>query len=227
MDRLNSLQVMSPSAGVFIAVAVGFPQPEQRHIGMVYRAQETAVPRFLHLAWHFDLRDEELDDRYFWIEVNIHEKRARQVAAQCRQVLLGNPDGLPYAFSYPNKCFDSVTGAFLFGPTKLGLTCATFVLAVFESSGFPLARVNTWPDRPEDEVWRQHVIDLMTKSNVPQQHIDQVKSAKAAFRVRPEEVAAAAILAPPEAAFDAVVVDLAKKVLDALTAASSARTVTH
>src|SRR6185503_13834023 len=81
-------------------------------------------------------RNEAPDPDFLWVNPAAHPKRLVQVAALCRKIWRANQSGsIPYAFSPPNDCFDTNTGAFLFGPTRHGLTCASFVLAVFHHAG--------------------------------------------------------------------------------------------
>ena len=149
--------------------------------------------RLLHLAWHFDLRDSEPKPAYLWIDPLIPEPRARQVAALCRRVLRSNTRGIPYAFSAPNDCFDSNTAQYLLGPTRFGLTCASFVLAIFDAAGLPLVRYESWPIRPnEDAAWQRQVLEQLRAAGACVEHVQAVKSEIGSVRYRPEEVAGAA-----------------------------------
>lgn len=100
--------------------------------------------------------------------------------------------------------FDEATGKSLLGPTGLGLTCASFVLAIFEFSGVRLLAYEQWPARPEDRAWRDHVIGLLARSPNPdwQAHAAAIRNDDRTIRYRPEEVTAGAGLYPPTASFE-------------------------
>jgi hypothetical protein len=109
--------------------------------------------------------------------------------------------GIPYAFSSPDQSFDPATGDYLLGPSRFGLTCASFVLAVFQAAGLSLADYATWPaDRPGDRQWQEKIVQLL-EGRADQDHVEHVRREVGAVRYRPEEVAAAMALAPPPATF--------------------------
>ena len=173
------------------AVAIKAVSSAQRHIGLVYSKGENLW--LLHLAWHYDLRNEFLGPTYFLVEHKFTPPRMRQVAARCRQIAKANPRGLPFAFSYPNGCFDGETGRYLFASSQIGLTCATFVLAVFEVAGLKLLEMESWRERDDDDQWQQGVLSHLRggldDGKVTQSHIHDVERQVGAFRCRPEEVA--------------------------------------
>lgn len=176
--------------------------PLQRHIGLLHRHQGQI--RNLHLAWHGDLRDQPCDDNAcVWVEPKLHLSRARQVAARCRQIARANGRYVPYGFSLPTARFDPATGRFIFGPTSTGLTCATFVLAVFDFACVPLAVYGSWQARPDDAAWQQGILELLRTHGAPPEHIAAVSAELGCVRFRPEEVAGAAALWPPAAEFSA------------------------
>jgi hypothetical protein len=81
----------------------------------------------------------------------------------------------------------------LFGSTRHGLTCATFVLAVFHQAGLPLVRYDSWPvNRPGDAEWQESIVNLLERTGAAPEHIAKVKTEIGAVRYRPEEVAGAA-----------------------------------
>lgn len=86
------------------------------------------------------------------------------------------------------------TGAYLLGPTQKGLTCATFVLAVFEASGFKLAHLDTWPiGREGDKKWQESIIKVLKEKKADENHITMAESEIGIARFRPEEVAGASL----------------------------------
>jgi hypothetical protein len=167
----------------------------QQHVGIVYRDRDAGLVRFLHLADHHDLRHGNADPRYLGVRVAINEDRLVQVAALCRMIWESNGSHVPYGFSAPWEAFDPATGELLIGPSVNGLTCATFVLAVFHAAGLPLIRYRTWPvNRPGDVEWQQHVVQHLWYSGAEDEHIQAVSVDVGCVRFRPEEVAAAATM---------------------------------
>ena len=193
----------------FVAISIFLNdanQPEQQHIGIVYKEAEGGPNRFLHLAWHHRLKNEDANEAIpqthsVWVDINMPERRARQVAGQCRKVWKSNGRFVPYAFSPPNDCFDSQTGELLMGSTHLGLTCATFVLAVFAAQGIHLVDFESWPPRDDDIHWQRTMISELEGSGAPASHIDAIQQEVGAIRFRPAEVAGAAALFPPTVHF--------------------------
>lgn len=190
------------------AIALRCIRPMQNHIGILHRHDHSDEVEFLHLAWHCDLRNQLPDTRYLWIDPTYDGRRLRQVAALCRKVWRSNGKAIPYAFSPPNDCIDVQTGKYLHGPARYGLTCASFVLAVFDAAGLPLIQYESWPlGRQGDQEWQQQIVQALRTSDppAPVEHIQAVELDIGVVRFRPEEVAIAATLAPPPEHFEVVV----------------------
>ncbi|MCH7989824.1 MAG: hypothetical protein IID46_11840 [Planctomycetes bacterium] len=204
MDRVFSQQQRPISDVGHAAIAVRSVNPSQQHIGVLHREDGVDEVHLLHLAWHHDLRNHAPGAAYFWVDPNVPSRRMRQVAAICRKVWRSNQGTLPYALSPPSDCFDQQTGEFLLGPTQHGLTCASFVLALFETAGLRLAHYETWPtDRPGDREWQEWVIGQLESGAQPanSEHIEAVKGEVGTVRCRPEDVAGAATVSPLPADF--------------------------
>lgn len=196
MDRVY-LQEEKPLSDInHAAIAIQSINSTQRHIGLLHRESDSKEVNLLHLAWHHDLRNHPPNSAYLWVDPEIHPRRMRQVAAFCRKVWRSNEKSVPYAFSPPNDCLSRQTGKFLFGPTRQGLTCASFVLAIFESVGLPLAQYKTWPAvRESDREWQNWIVNQLENSQpaASAEHVEAVRSEVGAIRYRPEDVAGAAI----------------------------------
>lgn len=200
MDRVNAIAQEIIPDSQFAAVVIGVTDRDQRHIGILHR-EEGGNPRVLHLAWHCRLLNDEPVPTYFsiWIAPPIHPERLRQLSALCRKIWKANQENrIPYAFSNPEGAFDSETARIVLGPTRFGLTCASFVLAVFHFAGLRLVKLDSWPtNRPGDREWQESIIAKLQRW-ATQEHIDHVRNEVGVARYRPEEVGAAAAVAPPE-----------------------------
>ncbi len=203
MERVFSFAERRFENRDFAAVAIGTTGAGQRHLGILYRF-ENGQPSFLHLAWHCRLRNDSTLPSYLalWVASPAPQERLRQLAAVCRRIWRKHAaGGIPYAFSHPEGLFDGTTGELLFGPSRLGLTCASFVLAVFHAAGLPLADYDRWPaGRAGDEEWQAAIVAALRRSADPE-HVKHVQGEIGAVRYRPEEVAAASACAPPPAEF--------------------------
>lgn len=172
------------------------------HAGIFYRVEQASQYRLLHLAWHHDLRIDGPNPTYHWVEVPLPQLRLQQVAAICEHVAKTNaPGSIPYAFGSPVDCFDRNTYQYLIGRDNSGLTCATFVLAVFHLAGIPLVRYNTWPPGSvEDQQFQTQVAEILEEQfvngapNVTASDIATIRSEVGVSRFSAEHVAAAGML---------------------------------
>jgi hypothetical protein len=124
----------------------------------------------------------------FWISLDLDQDQAEQVAAQCREVgRAGVGRFFPYANSSPRGFFLNERLEFIYGAGSLGLTCASFVLAVFNFVGIDLVNYDSWPIRPGDEQWLEKIIRQMPQAHAKMMRDDETKVP----RYKPAEVAAA------------------------------------
>ncbi|TWT71495.1 hypothetical protein [Crateriforma conspicua] len=204
MDRVHSQSSRAIDQIDHVAVVVGEPAVNQRHTGILYRVVESGPLEFLHLAWHCDLRrDRQIRPEYCWAELSVNKRRLIQLAAVCDAIAHENSaDAIRYGLSNPVGVFDTDTKKFLLGPTRGGLTCASFVLAVFDCARLQLVEYSGWPSPDaEDYQWQEAVLNTLMQmrasnpNQVTQEHIDCVRDeAGSSARFRPEQVAAAAAI---------------------------------
>jgi len=160
----------------------------------------------LHLGMHHALRCEE-PTGYHWVELSIIPERARLIARLCRKIEQRYPDGkLKYALSYTGGAF-AADGAYLTESGR-GLTCVTFVLAVFAGQGVSLIQSDAWPVRDEDKKAQLAIVALIESEMKKNQaglegaeleaarkedheHLEAVRKEVGCARFRAEEVAAA------------------------------------
>lgn len=89
-------------------------------------------------------------------------------------------------------------------PNGEGLTCATFVLAVFQDFGFCLMKYDEWPKRASDKAFHTDMFLTLIRSpaNPSQEHLDSVRKNIDCVRYRPIEVVAAGTSRHPPLGFD-------------------------
>src|SRR5207237_5807247 len=99
---------------------------------------------------------------------------------------------VPYGFSKPNAFFDP-SGAVITGPAKVGLTCASFILAVFDATGIDFVRMEDWPEAtPEDKARQAELIlQLRGTAGVSEDHISACEAEVGNVRFRPLDIAGA------------------------------------
>jgi hypothetical protein len=185
VNRVLRSDHISPQtiSGVGIAVhSVGL------HIGVLYRVTENATIKLLHLAWHNKLCSDDLTPAYkCWIRPMIDDDRAMAIAAFCRRIWNQNErNQIPYGFSSPNRFFDT-SGNAIKGPAKVGLTCASFVLAVFEGAGVVLADLDTWPNPTAEDIERQRELlnNLSRDPDVSREHLSAAEAEVGNTRYHP------------------------------------------
>lgn len=194
MTWLNELNAHSLKRIGSAAIAIRKIRGKQRHAGILFN--ESGSIQLLHLKDHYKLSKESPTHHYRFVIPSIPTRRAKQIAAICRKIWRANSRNIPFAFSFPNDCFDLYTGKFLLGPTKIGLTCATFVLSIFHTARLPLIKYQNWPlNRPGDREWQQSVLNHL-RAVASREHVNEVEKEIGNARFRPEEVAGAAAVNP-------------------------------
>ena len=175
----------------FIGVGIKRINSHQNHAGIVYR-EDGGEAQFLDLRWHHQLHQGIAKNGYAFVLLNIHQLRIPAIVGYCRLLWEVNENGcIPYGFKLPNECFDSTTAKWLLGNSGLGLTCATFILAVLHAQRITIAKLDDWPERDADNVWRQSIISALRDNNA-QKQANYLESENSGVRFRPEEVAGSA-----------------------------------
>lgn len=192
LGRVQFVDVTAPSALGPLGVLVHHPDPD--HCGVLFTSGGKA--EFLHLASHKVLLRQDVPSRstlrYAWVAPPLARERCLAVAALCRRIWKRHEEhGLPYGLRYDATTFTQ-TGELRLGHDEVGLTCATFVLAVFRSGGIELLRCAEWVERPDD-IDRQRALVAMLRDDpsVPPSHVDAIDREVRSLRYRPTEVAAA------------------------------------
>ncbi len=180
-----------------LAVAIQRTSPCTAHAGIAYRTASGAL-RFIHFANHEMLRDDRCSGQYAFAAPLLKEEDLKFLAEFCARVYRSNQSGkLPYGFSFdPNLGFDRDTGLIALNQNS-GLTCSTFVVALFRSAGNPLVTPITWPRRAgeSDIAAREYVLDMWRKSGKLKlvARADEIETTIQTMRISPEQVAGACL----------------------------------
>lgn len=198
-----------------IGVAVCSCGHRQRHVGLVYLDNSNEL-RLLGLSLDRLANDPWDPSKYLVFVPDLVPNEMDYVRGRAKVMWEANGKYVPYGFSDPRECFDEYSAKFLFG-SKIGLTCATFVLAVFEFCSVRLIDYESWQQRDDDIEWQTYIIDFKERRWAKEPDITIQRRAEIGnLRYRPEEVAAAADMFPPSVTFElakdrgeAIVADLA------------------
>lgn len=193
------VELHSPSDKAFEAVehlgaVISEPQPGQRHIGILFKL-ENGPATVCDLAWHKIVRAEPPSPSDFWLQSSLDETNRRVVASAVAGSVAVQKPPISYSPLYNGMSFEAGTLKYEGNAAGEGLTCATFVLAIFESLGFPLLVRDTWQQRPSDLNWQESIVVRLEEWAQHHQididdHLAAIRSAPKSMRYRPEEVAA-------------------------------------
>jgi hypothetical protein len=173
------------------------------HVGLLFR--DGSAVRFLHLCFHRNLKLGAPDRCRMWVSPDVDVDQAPTIIANALLVFEKNKDRkLTYGFSRPDGFF-SADGSIILGPGQVGLTCATFVLAIFDLSGTPLLEYDTWRPRPDDQERQEELIRLVEEDhNEEMEHVKLMRAQLGSVRFRPLEVMAGGwVFGPPVSFSDA------------------------
>jgi hypothetical protein len=133
-----------------------------------------------------------LDEDTWWVELSssISMDEQEQLAGLCERVWKRNKRNIPYGFRYSATKF-AYSGEIEKGEDEFGLTCATFVLAVFASLGIKILDLSSWPaDLPAYHERFAEIRRLHEKYGAPKEALEAMAAQMNAVRYSPLEVAA-------------------------------------
>ncbi|WP_177228288.1 hypothetical protein [Paraburkholderia megapolitana] len=175
-----------------IGVAIGGAL-DQRHVGLLFRAGSRDI-QFLHLAWHHHLKCGRPDPGYGWVACpSFDDEEANMFATWALAVYNANVGSMPYGLNYAlGSQFDDA-GKFIASTDGEGLTCATFLMALFRSFGYDAVEEQSWVNRESDRAFHEKIVTALRSapSADPQHVAAQERHIGTAPRFRPEEVAVA------------------------------------
>ena len=196
------MPLLDPAAHPFteigmLAIAVCRTGDNQRHVGLIYHLDDREI-MLCDLAWHYLLRFEppELQpwwarSHLFWQSVSLPEVSKKLLAAALEELrVYGNV--IPYGFDVVSLCF-TPDGEYIPQIPGKGLTCVTFIVEIYKSLSIALLTEDTWPSRPDDVRWQKWIIEKLRETGASSNHVEAMQNDIGICRIRPEEVASAAI----------------------------------
>ncbi len=171
------------------AVGFYFNGSEIFHVGLLYLEDPMQDAMFLHLARHHAMRTEVIDDG-FWIRLGLTERQKRLLAGQCAMISTHNTeDSVPFSIFYDdNRQYFDEEGNYVATGLGDGLTCATFIMAIFETLGIPLLRTDNWTIEADDKLWHIQIINSMRQGSPNKSHFDKMSAAIGCARYRPPDI---------------------------------------
>lgn len=136
------------------------------------------------------------NNRIFWVAPDLVVEDQKILASKLDAWLVQNENSIPYSVAHPGGVI--FRGNIWVGnePAQ-GLTCATFIVELFDELGIPFLDKRTWQARPGDEEWASCILNLM--DDMPEEHKSaQYDRIGEAVRVRPSDTFAAGILISKE-----------------------------
>lgn len=198
--RLDEVRNLNHDDNFIFAIAVGI-ENGFAHCAILYKCDDGRI-RTLDF-WNQGIRSSQSigdfgyrDYLYiFYNQETIIEPMAVQVPAIC-ELIKEKKNKVNFGIGFTDTIFDD-EGKLVLADKDFGLTCATFILAVFQRAGITLIDLKHWEYRDLDLVIQKRVLDYykaVNKGN-PQAYndtlINQYENNLGCFRYRPEEVGAA------------------------------------
>jgi hypothetical protein len=173
-----------------LAIQVSDPVSRQLHVAALYRFDNCLKIGDLqnHLQTRRDVARP--SSRVFWIAPDLNEEDQRILAATIDAWLDENENKIPYSVAHPGGVVfrDKV---WIGNEPGQGLTCATFIVELFNELGIPFINVETWQQRNGDIEWAEWILSLLSE-NMTSEHIEaQKKKIGQNVRIRPSDIAAA------------------------------------
>jgi hypothetical protein len=178
-------------------IQVSDPSTRQLHAAALYRFGNRLM--IGDLQNHLRTRRAEVrpSHHFFWIAPDLSQEDQRILAATFDAWLDENENKIPYSVAHPGGVVfkDKV---WVGNEPGQGLTCATFIVELFNELGIPFIDVETWQARNGDAEWAEEILKLI--SNLMSLEHVEAQRAKIGHtvRVRPADIAAAGHLVHQE-----------------------------
>lgn len=159
------------------------------HAGVYFRTE--AGVSILHLGSPDRLYENHWTWPRLWAVPESEPELLFHVAATCRLVIkrFKNSKKMPYGIHFGMSSFDRA-GNLTLSPGATGLTCATFILAIFNSARIQIIDEKSWPVRQiEDRIF----LSMLEKFGADEFNLEALRSevASGVKRIWPDEVVGA------------------------------------
>jgi hypothetical protein len=126
----------------------------------------------------------------YWVAPDLSQFEQRILAAKVDAWLDENQDKIPYSVANPGGIVfkDNI---WVGTHPAHGLTCATFILELFNELGIPFIDVESWQKRKGDDEWADSILKSIGCMMTSEQVQAQQSLIGRTMRVRPSDIAAA------------------------------------
>ena len=176
-----------------IAVQVTDPNTNQLHTATLYQVDGKHM--IGDVQWHLRSRREDArpSDRLYWIAPALSQDEQRMLAAKADAWLDNNAGRIPYSVADPGGVVFA-DDVWVGDEPGRGLTCATFIVALFDELGIPFVDVAAWQRRAGDAEWFESILSAIEGTASAEHVTAQRDRLGTAVRVRPSDVVAAGML---------------------------------
>lgn len=192
-DVDSILKILNEDDFLF-CIAIGSERESFNHCALIYKWKEkTKVIDF----YCGKIRNNiSYGDLHQWSYLKVRYNKnsiphafAMQVPSFCEAIIEAK-ETLNYGLTYNNTIFDS-TGHLQLNSKDIGLTCATFILSIFQSISINLIDTTTWKYREDDIAWQNNILNLLEKNKdqIESDVLNHCSQNIGCYRFRPEEVA--------------------------------------
>jgi hypothetical protein len=194
MPLLNATKISFAKEQVAITLGRGL---FGSHLGVAFHSANEGA-KVLHLAFHKQLRTDPFpSDNSCWVccVVDLPPHASIQLVAMLRGLSKKRPH-IGYGLNlFAGRGSIGPTGTYNAPKGSDGFTCATIIAEVFRVSALPLIDEASWKPDKKNLAWGNAVCCLLAVLHPDEpDHIQAVRKNNIGLRVRPEEVAAAAVI---------------------------------
>lgn len=169
---------------------------KQRHCGIAFNLNGN--PQTIHLATHNEVECVQgIPGFLCWVKPEMHPTQQEAFCGYLEtlgEAVKSGKKNIPYGFLYDGYAHITPDGTLFLQGNECGLTCATFVLTLFNSIGFKLVDLDSWPPREEDKPWFFQILNMfvkhfLSKNRMSWDHFKRLLCEVGCSRYRPEEIA--------------------------------------
>lgn len=179
-----------------LAIQVVDPSVRQFHAMMLYRCNQKLMVGDLQSHMRTRRSLAECNKNIFWVSLDLSLEDQKILASKLDAWLSLNNNRIPYSVAHPGGVIFKEDLWVGHDPAQ-GLTCATFVVELFDELAIPFIKKETWKARPGDDEWAKYILEQM--GDMPDEHKNAQRNliGKTA-RIRPSDTFAAGMLVNQE-----------------------------
>lgn len=172
-------------AAEVVAVSLMKTSTGDMHSGIIFNVGSGS--KLIHLASE-KVVESIPSQNYSWVKAGLDESVKKVAAGMCAMIAHETPE-VPYAFDRAGWSFDA-NGKLVSGAAGKGMTCSTFIVAVFDAIKYPLIKEDQWP-RGTDGAVKLSIFSMIFRgARIESDHAIAAMNDAGSPRILPTEVAA-------------------------------------